>query len=86
MRLEGESKYYSYRANTKQAYDVLVSKVNDKDAKEEINILLMTQDLFSPSHNCSDSDVTYSFLGGHHDTIFNDTEMANIHSELSKIP
>jgi hypothetical protein len=37
-------------------------------------------------HNSSDSVATFSFLSGRHDMHFNDTELAKINSELSKIP
>jgi hypothetical protein len=42
----------------------------------------MTLDLFFSSHNCSGSDVTYDILSRRHDTIFNGSEVASIHSFL----
>jgi hypothetical protein len=41
--------------------------------------------LFS-SHNSNSSNVTYNFLSGRHDTIFNDGKRVIIHIELNNIP
>jgi hypothetical protein len=62
---------------------------NDKDANRDTSVgkkgnPLMNLDLF-PCDICSDSDVTRNSLSGH-DRFFSDSEVANIHSEMNKIP
>lgn len=54
-------------------------------SEKKIIVFLWVNSFRPPAHSCSDSDL-HNFLSGRHDKIFNDSELANIHSELSKIP